>query len=61
MQTGKPRFFYEVPLALNRPGKEPIGYFNFVYQPYYKGGASKVESVLIIANEVTQQVLAKKV
>lgn len=60
MQTGKPRFFYEVSLALNRPGKEPVGYFNFVYQPYYKEGASKAESVLIIANEVTQQVLAKK-
>lgn len=60
MQTGKPRFFYEVPLALNRSGKEPVGYFNFVYQPYYKEGALKAESVLIIANEVTQQVLAKR-
>lgn len=60
MQTGTPKFFYEVPLQLNRPGKEPVGYFNFVYQPYYKEGALKAESVLIIANEVTQQVLAKK-
>jgi PAS domain S-box-containing protein len=60
MRTGEVRFFYEVPLQLNRPGKEPTGYFNFVYQPYYKEGASKAESVLIIANEVTPQVLAKK-
>lgn len=60
MQTGKPRFFYEVPLQLNRPGKEPDGYFNFVYQPYYKEGNPRAESVLIIAHEVTEQVLAKK-
>ncbi|MBB1283109.1 PAS domain-containing protein [Flavisolibacter sp. BT320] len=60
MQTGISKFFYEVPLQLNRPGKEPVGYFNFVYQPYYKEGAPKAESILIIANEVTEQVQAKK-
>ncbi len=60
MQSGQPRFFYEVPLALNRPGKEPVGYFNFIYQPYYNEGSSTAESVLIIANEVTEQVLARK-
>ncbi len=59
IETGIPKFFYEVPLSLNRSDKEGIGYFNFVYQPYYKEGSAKAESVLIIANEVTQQVLSK--
>lgn len=60
MRTGTPKLFYEVPLQLDRPGKESVGYFNFVYQPYYKEQATKAESVLIIAHEVTQQVLAKR-
>ncbi len=60
MQTGKPRHFYEVELTLNRPGKASTGYFNFIYQPYYKEGKAKAESILIIASEVTEQVLAKK-
>lgn len=31
MEMGKPRHFYEVELALKRPGKEQIGYYNFIY------------------------------
>jgi PAS domain S-box-containing protein len=60
MQTGKPRFFYEVPLSLNRPGKESVGFFNFIYHPYYKEDSASADSILIIAHEVTEQVLARK-
>lgn len=60
IQTGKTRFFYEVPLILNRPGRAPKGYFNFIYQPYYKNEEARAEGVLIIAHEVTEQVMARQ-
>lgn len=60
METGQSRFFYETPINLNRPGKDKVGYYNFVFQPYYKEGSRKAESVLIIAHEVTAQVIAKQ-
>jgi PAS domain-containing protein len=60
MESGKARFFYETPINLNRPGKDKVGYYNFVFQPYYKEGSKKAESILIIANEVTIQVIARQ-
>jgi len=60
MESGQSQFFYETPINLNRPGKDKIGYYNFVLQPYYKEGSKKAESILIIANEVTTQVIARQ-
>jgi PAS domain S-box-containing protein len=60
MQSGQTRFFYETPIILDRPGKDKVGYYNFVFQPYYKEGSKKAESILIIANEVTTQVIARQ-
>jgi PAS domain S-box-containing protein len=60
MQTGQSKELYETPLALKRAGKEDIGYFNFVYQPYYEEDRNAAAGVLIFATEVTGQVLARK-
>lgn len=60
IQAGKPKFFYEVPLALERKRKAEVGYFNFIYQPYYEEDRTEASGVLIFATEVTEQVLARK-
>jgi PAS domain S-box-containing protein len=60
MQDGTPRYFYEVPLALNRKGKTTPGYFNFIYQPYYEEDLKKASGLLVFATEVTEQVRDRK-
>lgn len=60
METGQPKFFYEVPLPLERLGKDSIGYFNFVYQPYSEKDNSAASGVLVFAHEVTEQVVLKR-
>ncbi|HET6558440.1 MAG TPA: PAS domain-containing protein [Prolixibacteraceae bacterium] len=60
IQTGIPKSFYEVPIVLNKKGKEVLGYYNFFYQPYYKEDKTKATGVLVFSTEVTEQVLTKK-
>ncbi|ACU61865.1 PAS domain-containing sensor histidine kinase [Chitinophaga pinensis] len=53
--TGK-----EKPAVFHRPdGRKETMYFNFVYQPY-KEADGTVSGVLVIANDVTEQVVARK-
>lgn len=60
IRTGQAKSFYETPLALNRAGKKETGYYNFVFHPYYEEDKTNAAGVLIFANEVTEQVLARK-
>ena len=43
-----------------RNGKEELVYFNFVYQPYFEDLNDTPVGVLAVANEVTEQVIARK-
>lgn len=60
MEKGIPKSFYEWPVVLNRGGKLETGWFNFVYQPYYENYSDNPVGVLVFADEVTEQVKAKK-
>ena len=44
---------------LIRNGKEELVYFNFVFQPFYEENG-KISGVIVIANEVTDQIIARK-
>jgi hypothetical protein len=60
MYTGEPFFGHEVPAVFKRTGgKEDIRYFNFSYQPYRETNG-EISGVLVLANDVTGQVLAKQ-
>jgi PAS domain S-box-containing protein len=51
---------YETPATFKRPdGREETVYFNFVYQPYREADAT-VSGVLVLATDVTAQVLARQ-
>lgn len=56
--TGRPFYGNEFEVFLNRHGQKERCYFNFVYQPFKNG--EEVVGVIVVANEVTEQVKAKK-
>lgn len=58
-ETGEPYYTYETIVILLRQGKEKTLYINFVYQPYYESGG-EVSGVIMIATDVTEQVVARK-
>jgi two-component system, chemotaxis family, CheB/CheR fusion protein len=58
-KTGIAYQAYETLVVLKRNDKFEDVYFNFVYQPYYESD-STISGVVVIANEVTLQVNAKK-
>ncbi len=58
--TGKPYSSYESRAHFIKDGKEELVYFNIVYHPYYEGDSDLAVGVLVVANEVTDQVLARK-
>lgn len=58
-QTGEPLYTFETIVALLRQGKEKTLYINFVYQPYYEIG-KEITGVIMIATDVTYQVVARK-
>jgi PAS domain S-box-containing protein len=60
LTTGRPHYENESNAYFVRNGKEELVYFNFVYQPYYEENIDKPIGVLAIANEITEQVLARK-
>lgn len=60
METGIAKTFYEIPIYLNKRGKEELGYYNFVYQPYYEEDKIKAVGVLVFSNEVTEQVINRE-
>ncbi len=57
--TGVPFQDYETLVRLHRNKKFEDVYFNFVYQPYYESDAT-ISGVVIIASDVTTQVIIKK-
>jgi len=52
--------FNEHPVELFRNGQYETTYLNFVYQPY-KDAQGKTLGVLVVANEVTEQVLSRRI
>ncbi|MEO8724988.1 MAG: PAS domain-containing protein, partial [Acidobacteriaceae bacterium] len=59
-RTAAPHHGYEVEVRLDRAaaGKSSQAYFNFIYQPV-RDANGQVEGILVIALEVTDQVLAR--
>ena len=59
LNTGVPYYGTEFPVYLNRNNsKTDISYFNFVYQPLRDANGS-ITGIVVVANEVTLQVLGK--
>ncbi|HZY77910.1 MAG TPA: PAS domain-containing protein [Cyclobacteriaceae bacterium] len=56
---GIPYHGHEFPAPLKRHGSIEIGYFNFVYQPTYDS-SGKINGVIVVANEVTPNVVARQ-
>ena len=56
-QTGEAYYATEFPVLLNRYGKEEIGYFNIAFQ-LFREENKKSNSILVVANEVTELVKA---
>jgi two-component system CheB/CheR fusion protein len=57
--TGEPYYGKEVEVSINRKNKSKKGYYNFVYHPMHDGNTAVI-GVMVIAIEVTEQVLAHK-
>jgi signal transduction histidine kinase len=60
METGIAKKFYEIPIYLIKGGKKELGYYNFVYQPYYEKDKTKAVGVLVFSTEVTEQVMNRQ-
>lgn len=59
-KNGKTHYGFETPGYFTRPGGEiELHYFNFSYQPYLDEDG-KITGVLVLATDVTEQVLAKQ-
>ncbi|MCY7351945.1 MAG: PAS domain-containing protein [Cytophagaceae bacterium] len=59
MQTGEPYLAKEASYQLIRSGQSVLTYFNFVYQPLREPDG-RVTGVVVVASEVTEQVLARQ-
>ena len=59
LKTGVPYFGNELEIDLHRNGKTEKGFYNFVYQPI-NGNDGTVTGIIVVANEITEQVLARK-
>ena len=59
--TGKAHYENESHAYFVAAGREELVYFNFVYQPYYEGDNPVASGILVVANEVTEQVKARKI
>lgn len=55
--TGVPFNAPDLGVTLNRFGKKEFGYFNLIYQPLYEDG--KISGIVVVANEVTDMVIAR--
>lgn len=53
MKTGKSYSAHEAEVHLNRPGKDPVGYFNFVLQPFYESDKPRPVGVIAVVTEVS--------
>jgi two-component system CheB/CheR fusion protein len=59
LESGEPYYGKEVEVKINRKNKSKQGFYNFVYQPM-RDGYSTVTGIMVIAMEVTEQVLARR-
>jgi two-component system sensor histidine kinase VicK len=57
--TGNTYYGNEAIATINHNGQLSNGYYNFVYQPV-KNEEGKTESIVVVANDVTEQVTARK-
>lgn len=57
--TGETFTASERPISLPRDGKTETVYLNFVYEPFREGDGT-ISGVLVVATDVTQQVLARR-
>lgn len=60
LRTGETKEFYEAPVTLHRNGQKEVGYFNFIYKPYFEEGKEEAIGIVTVSTEVTDKVLAKK-
>ncbi|HEX2974533.1 MAG TPA: ATP-binding protein [Bacteroidales bacterium] len=60
VETGTAKSFYEWPVEMLNNGEMETRWFNFSYQPYYENRSTKPDGVLAFANEVTDNVISKK-
>ncbi|MHA4811903.1 PAS domain-containing protein [Flavitalea flava] len=68
LETGIPYYGNEFEVQLNRHGHKETTYFNFIYQPLYEDAGNgkrpesgKASGIMVVANEVTAQVLSKHI
>ncbi|MBE8726877.1 PAS domain S-box protein [Flavobacterium hungaricum] len=59
LKTGIPFHGYEVPVPLNRYGKQEISYFDFLYNPLKEEDGS-ISGILVTVTEVSEKVEARK-
>ncbi|KAA9035926.1 PAS domain-containing sensor histidine kinase [Ginsengibacter hankyongi] len=59
LNTGVPYHGYEVPIPVNRYGKQDVFYFDFLYHPR-KDEDGKISGVIVAVTEVTEKVQARK-
>ncbi|MFB9076750.1 PAS domain S-box protein [Flavobacterium procerum] len=59
LKTGVPFFGNEIPVPLNRYGKQEISYFDFVYQPL-KEEDGNISGILVTVTEVSEKVHTRK-
>ncbi|CAM4232265.1 CheR family methyltransferase [Gillisia limnaea] len=59
VKSGEPYYAKELELTINRNNKSKRGFYNFVCQPI-RGWEGTVTGIMVIATEVTEQVLARK-
>lgn len=60
LRTGQTKEFYEAPVTLQRNSGKEVGYFNFIYKPYYEEGNREAVGVLAVSTEITERVHARK-
>ncbi|KQS31113.1 PAS domain-containing protein [Dyadobacter sp. Leaf189] len=59
LKTGQPFYGNEFEVILRRFGEPQQCYFNFVYQPLFED-TGETSGIIVVATEVTQQVLSKQ-
>ncbi|MGX5853175.1 PAS domain-containing sensor histidine kinase [Dyadobacter jiangsuensis] len=59
LRTGIAYHGNEFEVTIRRFGQPELCYFNFVYQPLFEEDPEQVSGIIVVATEVTQQVLSK--
>jgi|GEM_PF-370147 len=60
MASGETYVAHEMPTFIDRHGRRDLVYWDFVYQPLREPGNDQITAVLVVAIEVTEQVLARQ-